>query len=295
MSEFSIKENINIFKCPVCGKRMKMRGLASIVCAKQHSFDLSKSGYVNLLLNPSKNDYDKAMLRSRNQICKLGFFDPLLEKISSIIAKETQDKAVNGIKILDAGCGEGSHLAQVTRNLHGMTTADFLGAGIDISKEGIQIASKEYPGHIWCVADLAQIPFLDKQFNIVLNILAPSNYEEFRRVVREDGILVKVVPGSNYLSELRSAFYNGSDKQIYSNERVIKHFGNNFRILDIQQIQYNRVVNREGLELLIKMTPLSWGASDERIQMALDTGINTITVDYSIIIGKAENRKPANR
>lgn len=85
-----------------------------------------------------------------------------------------------------------------------MTPKDFLGVGIDISKEGIQIASKEYSG---------------------------------------------------------------------------------YKILDVQQVQYNRVVNKESLEQLIKMTPLSWGASEEKVQKALNTGIYSISVDYSIIIG----------
>lgn len=35
-------------------------------------------------------------------------------------------------------------------------------------------------------------------------------------------MLIKVVPGKEYLSELRNVFYDKTNRQVYSNERVIK-------------------------------------------------------------------------
>lgn len=192
------------------------------------------------------------------------------------------------IKILDAGCGEGSHLADILKYLHTNTKLefDFTAAGIDISKEGIHIASREYSDIIWCVADLAKIPFIDKQFDIILNILSPSNYSGFSRVLSDKGILIKVVPGSNYLKELRDIFYDKTDKQTYSNEKVIKHFENNFHILDIEQIEYSAEVTKANFQHLINMTPLSWGTTMENMKKALSMDISSITVDLNILIGK---------
>ena len=50
---------------------------------------------------------------------------------------------------------------------------------------------------------------------------------------------------------------------------------------------YNVSVNREELSHLIKMTPLSWRASDEAIRKALDGKIDRITADFTVIIGKS--------
>lgn len=288
MAKIEIKENIDMFRCPICGKRMETDALKSIVCLNKHCFDLSKKGYVNFLLSPVKTDYDKKMFASRRIIFDSGFFDPMMEQVSELIIEKAHNKYVDKIKILDAGCGEGSHLAQLISNLCGGTGANIQGVGIDISKEGIQIAARKYPESIWCVANLAKTPFTDKQFNMILNILSPSNYAEFNRIIKEDGILVKIVPGDNYLKELRSAFYKQTDKGTYSNERVVKLFSDKFEILAVRQILYTMTV-KENIEHLVKMTPLSWGAADEKIQKVLDYGLNNITVDLSVILGKKKS------
>jgi 23S rRNA (guanine745-N1)-methyltransferase len=281
-----INENIDVFKCPVCGSRMFLDQLKSIYCLKKHCFDISKRGYVNLLLKPIKSHYDKKLFESRNIIGRGSFFRPIIERISDLIIEEMGDVKSGNIKILDAGCGEGSHLIQVIDSLHSKANVDFLGVGIDISKEGIQIASRDYPYNIWCVADLARMPFMDRQFSAVLNILTPSNYAEFYRIIADEGLLIKVVPGSKYLKELRSLFYNKTDKQTYSNEKIIKYFSSNFNILGTENIEYKAVLNKESLGHLIKMTHLSWGVEYEKVQKALNIGINEITVDMSIILGK---------
>ena len=92
--------------------------------------------------------------------------------------------------------------------------------GIDISKEGITMASKAYFGIIWCVADLTNFPLMNEQFDVIINILSPSNYEEFARVLKDDGILIKVVPGNSYLKELRDIFYGEANKREYSNQKL---------------------------------------------------------------------------
>jgi 23S rRNA (guanine745-N1)-methyltransferase len=279
------KENIHIFKCPVCKEGMHLDDFKSLVCLNRHCFDISKRGYVNLLLNSGKSHYDKEMFESRNIICKAGFFDPLIGSVVSLIYQRISSINSNNIKVLDAGCGEGFHLSRVMSDLHKKISVNLQGIGIDISKEGIQIASKNYKDIIWCVADLAKIPFKDKQFEVVLNILSPSNYREFDRIICDEGILLKVVAGSSYLKELREVLYQETDRETYSSDRVIEHFGRNFKIIDIQRVLYNFAVKDEKLKHLIKMTPLSWRATNEKLQNVFNNGIDCVTVDFNIIIG----------
>lgn len=238
------------------------------------------------MLKPVKSRYDKQLFVSRNVICRSSFFSPVIEYISDLIIRQIVNTGSSKIKIIDAGCGEGSHLNQIIDNLQNKTGADFLGVGIDIAKEGIQIASRDYPGNIWCVADLAKMPLMDRQFNVVLNILSPSNYAEFYRIIAGEGILIKVVPGSKYLKELRSLFYDKTEQQTYSNEKVIKLFSHNFNILGMENIEYKTLLNQESLGHLINMTPLSWNVAGDKIQKALKLGINDITVDVTILLGK---------
>ncbi|MDD3653916.1 MAG: methyltransferase domain-containing protein [Desulfotomaculaceae bacterium] len=283
---FKIIENIDMFKCPICGESMSMSGDKSIVCFSKHNFDLAKTGYANLLLRPVKTEYRKDLFLSRNIIVNTGFFEPMINYISNIIIDMAHKNKQNSLKVLDVGCGEGSHLEQITNIILERTESNILGVGIDISKDGIQVASKKYPGAVWIVADLTRIPLLDKQFKAVLSILSPANYGEFKRMLEDDGLVIKVVPGSAYLEELRRIFFNKTDKETYSNEDIIRHFAGSFDIMDIHRFFYNVKVSTENLRHLIKMTPLSWGAASNQIDDALNAGINNVTVDLSVITGK---------
>lgn len=312
MSLTEIKENIEIFKCPVCGKKVSLDA-KSLICSDKHCFDISKKGYINLLLNAKKQNYDKELFISRDIICKMGFFDPLIELLVSLITSSTNNGRET-IRILDAGCGEGFHLTQVIEFLNGKSEIDknqashtasesmvsgqgsgksdymnvnhrYKGLGIDISKEGIISASKKSKAIIWCVADLAKIPIMDKTIDIILNILSPSNYREFERLISENGILIKVVPGPSYLKELRQVFYEETDKENYSNARVIEHFERNFNRKETRHLKYSVKVNKDELRHLIKMTPLSWGVDEQKIEKVLEMSIDSITADFSIMMG----------
>lgn len=42
------------------------------------------------------------------------------------------------------------------------------------------------------------------------------------------------------------------------------------------------------------MTPLSWRATKEKIQKAIDIGLGNITVDFTILYGKRDYTKSQN-
>ena len=142
--------------------------------------------------------------------------------------------------------------------------------GIDISKEGIYIAAREHTNAIWCVN--VRCPFADKQFDYILNIFSPSNYAEFDRLLHDDGLLIKVMPESNYLKELREIFYNETEKEMYSNEHTLERFGESFEVIKRERLCYSIKVDQSLVEPLIRMTPLSWGTSEERLQQVLGNG-----------------------
>lgn len=185
-----LAENECLFRCPLCYGQMKLINLKSLVCVNRHCFDISKLGYINMLTRATQTKYNSQLFKSRRAICQTGFFKPMIKKISRIMMRNAhcQNK---GIKILDVGCGEGSNLSMIQEILSQNLESDLLGVGLDIAKDGICLASKEYPNKIWCVGDLAKAPFVDKQFNFILNILSPANYAEFKRMVCPGGMVIK--------------------------------------------------------------------------------------------------------
>lgn len=281
-----IKKKQHIFKCPVCGGSMSIDEPGRLICKSRHSFDLSRKGYLNLLTGVNTQVYSKELFEARHRICSAGFYDPLIDELAGVIAKYQEAYSSNGLNILDAGCGEGSHIYSVYRKFEEKQNNTFI--GIDISKDSINIAARNDAGLIWCVADLAKLPFKNNSLDIVLNILSPANYAEFDRVLKQKGIVIKVAPSSQYLKELREAIYM-EEADNYSNEKVIGHFGEKLDIIDTRNISYSFDIDKQLLSDFIKMTPLTWGKSSESIAFVFEKNITSITADFSIMIGRKKN------
>ncbi|SFF99312.1 putative RNA methyltransferase [Sporolactobacillus nakayamae] len=279
-----IHQKIYLLKCPICGKSLRVVEQKSLICAQKHTFDLAKQGYVNLSTKQVHTHYGKTLFEARRKIIvDHGFFNPLIHILSEQIGKQLN--LPTDISILDLGCGEGSHLAKICQMLIHDASRSVTGCGIDIAKEGIQLASKYYPEQIWLVGDLAQPPFKERQFNLILNILSPSNYQTFDQMVKPGGYVIKVIPGSGYLKELRSSIYE-HDKAQYSNADTRTLFTEHFPDTITQNIHYVAHLNREGIRDLIRMTPLAWNVSEEKRTQWLEKESADITCEFELLIGK---------
>ncbi|MGZ5472976.1 MAG: methyltransferase domain-containing protein, partial [Thermoanaerobaculia bacterium] len=164
------------------------------VCANGHSFDIARSGYVNLLQpqdRRSKSPGDTAeAVAARRKFYERG--DPLVDAIVRAFS-------VSGA-LLDVGCGEGSHL-DAFRRAHGIEAW-----GVDISVPAIELAARTCRECSFVVANADRfLPFADASFDAVASITARMNAEEMHRVLRADGALLVVVPGAEDLVELREA------------------------------------------------------------------------------------------
>lgn len=277
-----IKKNEHIFSCPICANQMVLVENARLVCKENHSFDLSKQGYVFLAPGAHGTKYDKFLFTARKRIIDSGFFNPLLDCVTKEIGKHLGSQPES--RILDAGCGEGTHLNKILSALKGYVT----GVGIDLAKEGIIAAAKEHPGNVWAVGDLANCPFQSEQFDVIVNILSPANYAEFTRLLKPKGLFVKVVPGNNYLKELRAVFYDEEKKQ--SETDPVERFSEHFELVKTEKIVYEFPLDEDLLQSLIQMTPLTWGASSEKVNEALRENISTITVDFNVIMGYKKDK-----
>lgn len=274
------------FKCPICDASMHVIALKSLLCEKNHTFDFTKQGYINLMKKQLKTKYGKDLFEARRKlIAEDGFFAPLSEAIAKII-KEQMLSGNSQLYLLDTGCGEGSHLVDICDQLHVESNRPVMGAGIDISKEGILIAARNYSDKIWAVADLANIPFRNQQFDVILNILSPSNYAEFNRLLCDGGLVVKVVPQSGYLKELRAAYFDESAKQSYSNAETVDRFNEKFELIDSVRIQYINTLNKQSIQSLVNMTPLTWAAPEKRVAAFLEKESAQITVDFEVLVGR---------
>jgi 23S rRNA (guanine745-N1)-methyltransferase len=209
--------------CPVraCGLAL-VREERRVFCARGHSFDIARSGYLNLLQpqdRRSKQPGDTAAaVTGRRRLHGLGVTEPLLRAVAEMIDSSPRDT------VLDAGCGDGFYLGNLARQ------TGFAAHGVDISIPAVDAAARRYPECQWVVANADRfLPYAAHSFSLVLSITARMNAVEFRRVLRDDGRLLVAVPAPEDLIELRGV---GRDRTA----RTIETFANGFTLVDRRRV-----------------------------------------------------------
>src|SRR5882672_10280531 len=209
--------------CSVRGCHLALvREERRLFCPRGHSFDVARSGYINLLQpqeRRSKQPGDTvAALAARRRLHDRGVTEPLAHGIAGMIAAGPSDI------VLDAGCGDGFYLGALTRQF------GFQAHGIDISTPAVDAAARRYPQCEWIVANADRfLPYADRSFSIVLSITARMNAGEFRRVLRDGGALLVALPAPEDLVELRGA---GRDRVA----RTVETFAHDFTLVDRRRV-----------------------------------------------------------
>jgi 23S rRNA (guanine745-N1)-methyltransferase len=186
----------DLFRCPVCRADLTLVE-RTLRCPKRHSFDLARSGYVNLLTGhgavPAEGGDDAQQLARRDAFLGKGYFEMIMDTVRAHLPGGT-------LTILDAGCGTAFHLQRLAGSEHS-------GTGIDVSKDAAAYAAKRYPKFSFAVADIwRDWPVRDASADLVLSIFAPKNFKEAARVLRPGGVLAAAFPGPDHLIELRREF-----------------------------------------------------------------------------------------
>jgi len=212
-----------ILVCPVRNCRLPLtRNHRRLICELGHSFDIARSGYINLLQPQDRRSNQPgdsvAAVAARRRLHDLGVSVPLLQAIAEILHPATNDV------VLDAGCGDGFYLGSLASD------TGFSAHGVDISVPAIEAAARRYPDCEWIVANADRfVPCADRSFSILMSITARMNASEFRRVLRDDGRLLIGLPSPEDLIELRGS---GHDRTA----RTIETFAQDFTLVDRRRV-----------------------------------------------------------
>lgn len=257
-----------LFSCPVCESTLvTVDSQASLCCENNHCFDLARKGYLNLFLGSQNSQYDKALFSARQKVFAAGIYDPLV----SAVAEWIERRGVEAPCILDAGCGEGSLSAMLSAQLGSPVLV-----GLDIARDGITLATSHQAPVMWLVADLARLPLTSASLDVVLNVLSPANYAEFSRVLKPGGVVIKVLPGEDYLAEIRDRLPGVA---AYSNDEVLGKFQDKMEIEDRLHLHYRAQMTEELWKAMVQMTPLS---QNRKIQGEIP---RSVTIDLHVLEG----------
>jgi 23S rRNA (guanine745-N1)-methyltransferase len=193
-----------------------------LVCPRGHSFDVARSGYINVLQpqdRRSKHPGDTAAaVGARRRLHDRGVTKALLGGIAELAGAGPSDIA------LDAGCGDGFYLGSLAQE------TGFDAHGVDISTPAVNAAARRYPDCEWIAANADRfVPYSDRSFSLILSITARLNASEFRRVLRDDGRLLVAIPAPDDLIELRGT---GRDRAA----RTVDTFSNQFTLADRRRV-----------------------------------------------------------
>ena len=181
--------------CPALHRSRCRRplGRRDYVCANKHSFDVARSGYVNLL-QPQDRSRRRRATRAEAVAARRRFLERGMPSRSS--TRSSRAAAAAGDALLDVGCGEGHHLAAF-RRAYGVEAH-----GVDISVAGHRARRAALSRLRVVVANADRfLPYADASFDAVTSITARL---QRRRVCiaccAAGGTLLVVIPGADDLS-----------------------------------------------------------------------------------------------
>ncbi len=271
--------------CPVCHKPL-LANAKSLSCESLHSFDIAGKGYINLLLTQDKNSKDpgdnKDMAKARKRFLDKGYYSPLSDGLCDLFSRRLicGDNSV----LLDAGCGDGYYTDCISKSLSKASLNCSI-YGIDISKEAIRLAAGRNKEISFIVASLFKIPIESSQSYFILNTFAPSNDSEFSRVLKNDGVLLTVIPGKRHLFQLKSVLY---DKP-YENDEKEPDLPS-FRLEE--QVRINGFIElnaHEDIADLLTMTPYYWRTPRDGIERL--NRLEKLGTEIEFIIGVHKKQK----
>ncbi len=258
--------------CPICQLPLEAQG-RSLRCGRNHSFDVARQGYVNLLPVQQKRSLHPGDTReqvlSRRAFLETGAYEPIVEAVK--VATQGHPGPV-----LDVGCGEGYYAVRVADHLQAELT------GLDISKEAVRCAAAQYKGPRWLCGTAAHLPIADSSVGVLMSMFALTMPQEFRRVLKEDGIFIQVLAAQDHLMGLKSVIY----PEILLKEKDSVPTLVGFELLSSTPVRFGFTAEGEQITNLLSMTPHFWRISAEGAKRLQATEILTDTASCVVNVYK---------
>jgi 23S rRNA (guanine745-N1)-methyltransferase len=221
----------------------------AFVCGAGHSYDIARSGYVNLLQPQDRRSRAAgdsiSAVDARASLLASGVGRALIDAIATQASTlELGDAPV----IVDLGCGSGDALAA-------LTNADtHTGVGIDLSTPAIDRAARRFPDRTWVVANAdRRLPLLDHSVDLVLSLHGRRNPPEVARVLRAARYHLVAIPAADDLIELRE-LVQGTRVERDRADAVLLEHNDWFQLLDRSVVRETLNLDRPALLNLLQGT-----------------------------------------
>jgi 23S rRNA (guanine745-N1)-methyltransferase len=191
--------------CPYCGAGLTRTGSA-LHCARGHAFNVARQGYASLLPKKARGEGGDtaAMVQARADFLAAGHFADLAAEVADAAAEAIAAAAAAGARagcVVESGAGTGYYLARVLDALPGR-----VGIALDRSRYALRRAARAHEriGAVACDV-WRRMPVAATAAVLALDVFAPRNGAELRRILNPAGRLVVVTPDDDHLRELARA------------------------------------------------------------------------------------------
>ncbi len=254
-----LRAQLALMRCPQCGAAFSLPA-QSMVCQNGHCFDLSRRGYVNLAPAHSQaaDKYGAQLFESRARLFQDGFYAPVVDAVCGMLAARFGDAPFT---LADAGCGEGYYARAIAQRFPNATVI-----GLDLNRDAVTQAARTPSRVSWFVADVKRLPLGGGTLDALLYVITPADYSEFARGLKPDGAFIKVIPGADYLCEVRAAvaayLRNGDG---YSNASVREHLLAHAQIVSEADVHVTYPLSPEQSQAFARMTPMTFSVPGEAL------------------------------
>lgn len=280
----SLSTNCTILICPVCQNPLRLQE-KYYACLNKHTFDIAKQGYVNLLLSHEKSSLapgdSKEMVKSRVDFLNKAYYAPIAQSLYACIEKNLSINTPKMQHIADIGCGVGYYLADLKKQIDSKELGNARYIGIDISKEAVHCASRDYKAISWIVGSAVKLPFAPQSLDVLISVFSPLYIQQMHRVLSPEGQMIVVTPNENHLIELRQHLFD-EIKEIDS-DKLLDKTQSHFELIKETPLTYMAHLSSSAdITNLLKMTPFYWrSTADKKAQLCALEALN-VTIDVTL-------------
>lgn len=265
----------------MCGGAFGSDG-GALRCPAGHSFDIARQGHVNLLAGarPVAAADTAEMVAARSRFLAAGHYG----EIAAAVAQAAADSVATTTKYvaaLEVGAGTGYYLAATLDRLphaHGIA--------MDLSPAAAKRAARCHQRADAVVWDVWRpLPLVDASIDLVLDVFAPRNAEEFRRVLRPGGHAIVVTPSAAHLREVIEplGLLNVDDRK---DERLHTTMGEYFTVTGRRGIERTLSLPADAVADLVRMGPSAHHRTEDDVRAGVDAlgagGAVEVTVDVVV-------------
>jgi len=265
---------VSLLACPHCAQPLTQVG-AALRCVREHSFDIARQGYVNLLggAGHAASGDTAEMVADRRRFLDAGHYAPLMDALAGHVGVR------RATSVLDVGAGTGHYLAAVLEQ-----SPSAVGLAVDASKAAARAAARVHQRADSVLADTwQQLPVRNDSIDVALTVFAPRRAAELRRVLRGDGMLFVLTPTARHLREVVGPLQllQVDERKPERLEQAMSGF---FSERQHTELEFTMSLNHDDLAALVGMGPSAWHAGAQVRAARIAVVPEPMTVTGSVVL-----------